>query len=174
MRLGSVLVDLDLALQIGHEKLKTNDAREHLLGKLGTQGAPLLCISRFMIGNQFLQQLVFLLRIFNQRRLYAAVHREIVPGRHAQQVRIDGRTQVRVRAHESYQGLRTCLQVAPVRIGFGTVAQQHHPVVMEFKVKRDMTDERQSALVHADQTGQRISAHQRCGVSATLRFELGR
>ena len=45
-----VLVDLDLALQVGDFQLEANDTRKHLVRKLLPQGAPLIGIRRFHNG----------------------------------------------------------------------------------------------------------------------------
>ena len=74
-----------------------------------------------------------------------------------------------MRAHEGDQRLGPRLQVAPVRIGLGAMAQQHEAFALPFvQVQRQVGDEGKAAVVGGDQAGEgmaRISSAASAGSS---------
>jgi len=78
-----------------------------------------------------------------------------------------------VRTEKGHHRLRADLQVAPVRIGLGDVAEQHKLLTALFQMQRKVRDIGQARVVDADQAGEGVALHELHGLLG-LAFELGR
>ena len=174
MGLGPMLVELELALQRSHRQFEGHDPGHHPVPEVLAQRPPLLRVRRLVVADEFLQQRVLGGGVVDQRRLHRAMHRQVVPGGHPGQIGVDLGRQVGVRAEKRDHRLRTRLQIAPMRIGPRAVAQQHQIVAALFQMQRQVRDEGQAVVVHADQAGERMGAHQVDGGRRVLSGELGR
>ena len=165
MCLRPVLVELDLALQLQHLQLKGDDAVHHLVLVVLAQSAPLVGVGRVMVGNQVFEQVVLVIKMLNQPRLDGAMNGDVIPCRHAHQIRVDARRHVGVRTHESHDRFRSGLKITPVRIGLGTMAQQDEWCFLAgsgglLQVQWQMGYIGKTGIVGADQAGKGVGLHQ--------------
>ena len=143
-----------------------------------TQAAPLLGISRVVVGNQVFQQSVLIVKACNNFGLDPAVHHHVIPRGDSGQVGVDTRRHVGVWPHEGNHRFRSCYQVTPVRVGLGAVAKQQSLIALTFsfgkQMKRQRRDKRQPIVVCGYQVGKRMRTHQLVGCSIVLGGKLGR
>ena len=129
------------------------------------QPPPLRGISRFVVGNHLFEHGVFGIVAVQHASLNPGMHRQISPGRHTQQIGVNGWRHVGLRPHERHQRLRPCLQEPGMRIGTGAVAQQRHRLAALLdQLERQMRDKREAIAVVGHQTGKRVLAHDGCSV----------
>ena len=104
-----------------------------------------------MVANEFLQQTVFGQWLFNQFHADSRMHRQVIPGGHAHQVRVDTRRHVGMWPHEGDQRFRAALQIPPMRVGFGDVAEQAPRLLFVKQVQRQMGDKWKPVVVIGDE-----------------------
>ena len=190
MRFRPVLVEFQGALPVDHVKLKRCNRLQHLGGVGRVQTTPLCSVGRLMLADEGFEQRILVASALQQARLNAAVHRQIVPAGNPLQFGVHRWRQVRLRPQKSDQCLRPCLEEAPVRVGAGTVAQQHQACALLPTIactvartvarisacvglQRKVRDHGKSLIVGRYKARQRVRAHHREGMLQTGRAELG-
>ena len=175
-----MLVDLDLALPVDHVQFKRDDARQHLVGKVLAQAAPLRRVGRLVLPDELLEQIVLCRGLLDQSCLHLAMHGQVVPGGYTRPVGVHRRRHVGMRPNEGHERLGPRLQVAPVRVGPGAMAQQakHMGQIrllgLQLQVQGQMRDKRKAILIIGDQAGKGVRAHDARRSLRILGVELGR
>ena len=159
-----MLVELELALQLGDLQFKSHDAAQHFLGIAFVQPPPLGGIAGLVICNQVFEQGILVLWQVNQCGLHLTVHRQVIPARHPGQIRVDFGRQVGMRPKKCDQRFGPSLQVTPVRVTARHMSEQPPGLILVLQIQRQMADKRKTTVVHTDQAGQRVGADQSSGM----------
>ena len=146
-----MLVEFDLAQHFFHLEFKGHNATHHFVLVRLAQAVLLVGISRVVFANQVLEQAVLVVKSVDDFGLNRAMHHQIAPRRHPCQVGVDAWGHVRVRAHERHNSFGPCLQIAPVRVGLGAVAQQGDAIVFFKEMQWQWRDKRQAFIIIGDQ-----------------------
>ena len=159
-----MLVEFELAFQIGDLQFKRHNAAQHFLGIAFVQTPPLGGIAGLVICDQVFEQGILVLWEVNQFGLHLTVHRQIIPARYPGQVRVDFGRQIGVRPKKSNQRLGPGLQVTPVRVAARHMSEQPPGLILILQIQRQMADKRKTTVIHTDQAGQRVGTDQSSGV----------
>ena len=161
MRLRPVLVQLQLALQLGTSSSKPTMPASILCANSSPRPRHCSAYAGSWSPISFFSSASLASRVLDQPRPHRAMHRQVVPAGHALQVRIDLGRQVGVRPQEGHQRLAA----APAGSASADWAWRSGPSSTKrrlalLQVQRQVGDEGQAVVVGGDQAGEGMRAHQ--------------